>query len=158
MDTAFTSHKSLHDFDVLPSNSPQANRDHLQAALEWASPRGAALFLEAAEEPYPMAAGVTLRMNVSLVGAHGPVGRGTRHPEKPHPVGSVFRIEDDSAPFLTVEGATRVQGIQFWYPGQTLSDPVKIVKYPPTIQGSHARAAQGVTLSCLTFYGEYLAM
>src|SRR5205085_9141476 len=57
-----------------------------------------------------------------------------------------------------VEGATQVRGLQFWYPQQTLSDPAKIIKYPPTIQGSKEKAAQGVTLSSLTFYGEYIAM
>ncbi|HVK59388.1 MAG TPA: hypothetical protein VM735_11455, partial [Candidatus Kapabacteria bacterium] len=41
---------------------------------------------------------------------------------------------------------------------QTLSDPEKIIKYPPTIQVSQTKAAQGVTLSALTFYGEYIAM
>ena len=52
--------------------------------------------------------------------------RGTRHPDKQQPVGSVFRIEDESAPFITVEGATQLRGLQFWYPKQTLSDPAKI--------------------------------
>jgi hypothetical protein len=89
---------------------------------------------------------------------HGPVGRGTRHPDKRQPVGSVFSIEDESAPFITVEGATQLRGLQFWYPKQTMNDPEKIIKYPPTIQGSKQKAAQGVTLSSLTFYGEYIAM
>jgi len=89
---------------------------------------------------------------------HGPTGRGTRHPDKPQPVGSVFRIEDETRPFLTVEAATQVRGIQFWYARQTLGDPKKIVKYPPTIRVSQTASAQGVMLSCLTFYGEYTAM
>jgi hypothetical protein len=97
-------------------------------------------------------------MNVSLVGVHGPVGRGTRHPDRPQPVGSVFRIEDEARPFLTVESATQVRGLQFWYAKQTRTDPDRIVRYPATIQVSPERSAQGVTLSCLTFYGEYLAM
>ena len=36
-----------------------------------------------------------------------------------------------------------------------LTDPDKIIEYPPTIRVSHATAAQGVTLSCLTFFGEF---
>src|SRR6185295_19366961 len=78
--------------------------------------------------------------------------------EKQQPVGSVFRIEDESAPFITVESATQLRGLQFWYPKQTLSDPAAIIKYPPTIQVSKQKPAQGVTLSSLTFFGEYIAM
>jgi hypothetical protein len=99
-----------------------------------------------------------LRMNASLIGVHGPVGRGTRHPDKAQPVGSVFRIDDTEHPFITVESASQLRGLQFWYPSQALRDPAKIVPYPPTIQVSPKRIAQGVTLSCLTFYGEYIAM
>jgi hypothetical protein len=130
----------------------------LQAAIDWAAEQGAAVWVEPTDEPYPMAGGLVLRMNASLVGVHGPVGRGTRHPDKAQPVGSVFRIEDESQPFLTVESATQVRGIQFWYPRQTLRDASKIVPYPATIRVSPDRSAQGVTLSCLTFYGEYRAM
>lgn len=151
-------YRSLADFGVSPTNSAAANKSALQEAIDWASPRGAALFLEPSEEPYPVAGGLTLRRNVSILGVHGPVGRGTRHPEKRQPVGSVFRIEDESAPFITVEGATQLRGLQFWYPKQTLNDPAKIIKYPPTIQVSREEPAQGVTLSALTFYGEYIAM
>jgi hypothetical protein len=143
---------------LTPTNSASANKQALQKAIDWASPRGAALFLEPCDESYPVTSGVILKMNVSIVGVHGPVGRGTRHPEKPEPVGSVFRIEDDSSPFITVEGATQLRGLQFWYPRQTLSDPSKIIQYPPTIQVSRQKPAQGVTLSSLTFYGEYIAM
>jgi len=150
--------KSIRDFGILPTNTPAENAHRLQEAIDWASPRGAALFVEPSEDPYPVAGGIVLRQNVSLIGVHGPVGRGTRHPNKPQPVGSVFRIEDDAHPFLTVEGSTQVRGIQFWYPKQTLTDPAKIIRYPPTIQVSHDKATFGVTLSCLTFYGEYLAM
>jgi len=149
--------KSIHDFDVLPTNTAEVNRAHLQHAIDWASSRGEMLYVEPSEEPYAMQSGLLLRMNVSLVGAQGPVGRGTRHPDKRQPVGSVFRVEDDAAPLLTVEGATQVRGIQFWYPRQTLKDPAKIVEYPPTIQVA-PRGAQGVTLSCLTFYGEFIAI
>jgi hypothetical protein len=155
---AFPTGKNIRDFGVCETNSAEANKAALQKAIDWASKRGAALYVEPTDEPYPMEGGLVLRMNASLVGVHGPVGRGTRHPEKPQPVGSVFRIEDASQPFITVEGATQIRGIQFWYPKQTLSDPAKIIPYPPTIKASSARSAQGVTLSCLTFYGEYMAM
>jgi hypothetical protein len=151
-------YRSVLEFGVSPAESAATNRLRLQAAIDWASTRGAALFLEPSDEPYPMEGGLILRQNVSLVGVHGPTGRGTRHPSKPQPVGSVFRIEDETRPFLTVEGATQVRGLQFWYPRQTLDDPAKIIRYPATIAVSRTRPAQGVTLSCLTFYGEYLAM
>jgi len=150
--------KSIQEFGVRPGNAAAENAAALQAAIDWASPRGGALFVEPVEEPYAVDGGVVLRRNVSLIGVHGPVGRGTRHPDKPQPVGSVFAITDESRPFLTVEHATQVRGIQFWYPRQPAQDASKIIAYPPTIQMSHERGAQGVTLSCLTFYGEFLAM
>jgi hypothetical protein len=150
--------KSIREFGVLPDNPPDLNKSNLQKAIDWASPRGAALYVEPDEEPYRVTGGVTLRRNASLIGAHGPVGRGTKHPTKAQPVGSVITTVDDTEPLLTVEGATQVRGIQFWYPDQTLSDPEKVVAYPPTIQASRTASAQGVTLSSLTFYGEYVAM
>ena len=150
--------KSIRDFGVLPDNPPDLNKANLQNAIEWASPRGAALYVEPGEEPYRLDAGVVLKMNASLIGAHGPVGRGTKHPTKSQPVGSVLATFDEREPLLVVEGATQVRGIQFWYPKQTLSEPENIVAYPPTIQASRTRAAQGVTLSGLTFFGEYVAM
>jgi hypothetical protein len=150
--------KSIREFGVLPENSAAANRVALQAAIDWASPRGAALFVDPTDEPYPVEGGLLLRQNTSLVGVHGPVGRGTRHPQKAQPVGSVFAIEDEALPFLTVEHASQVRGIQFWYPRQPVEDGSKIIAYPPTIQASQVDGAQGVTLSGLTFYGEYLAM
>ena len=151
--------RSLTEFGLSPTDSAAANKAALQKAIDWASPRGAALYLDPSEEPYRVESGVVLKMNVSIVGVHGPVGRGTKHPEKPQPVGSVFAIEDEgAAPFITVEGATQLRGLQFWYPKQTLSDPAKIIKYPPTIQVSQSKSVQGVTLSALTFYGEYIAM
>lgn len=150
--------KSIRDFGVLPGKTPEENAAALQEGINWAAPRGAALFVDPSDEPYPMAGGVILRANVSLVGVHGPVGRGTRHPDKPQPVGSVFAIADKKRPFLTVEHATQVRGIQFWYPQQTSHDPARIIEYPPTIQVSPEKGAQGVTLSCLTFIGEFLAM
>ena len=154
----FADYKSIRDFGVAATNTPAANKAALQRAIDWAAPHGTALFVDPSDEPYPMEGGLILKMNVSLVGVHGPVGRGTRHPDKPQPVGSVFRIEDETQPFITVEGATQVRGLQFWYPRQTFSDPAKIIKYPATIQVSRTKSAQGVTLSCLTFYGEFVAM
>jgi hypothetical protein len=150
--------RSIQEFGVTPGNTPEDNAAALQKAIDWAARRGAALFVEPADEPYRVAGGVVLRRNVSLIGVHGPVGRGTRHPEKAQPVGSVFAITDETRPFLTVENATQIRGIQFWYPQQTATNASLIIKYPPTIQVSHEKGAQGVTLSCLTFYGEYLAM
>lgn len=150
--------KSIREFGVLPENDPATNRTNLQKAIDWAAPRGAALYVEPSDEPYRVNGGVTLKMNVSLIGAHGPVGRGTKHATKPQPVGSVFAITDQLNPFITVEGATQIRGIQFWYPEQTLTDPKKIIEYPPTIQASRVKSAQGVTLSCLTFFGEFMAM
>lgn len=150
--------RSIREFGVLPTNTPEKNRAALQAAIDSASALGAALFVEPTDEPYPVASGLVLRKNVSLVGVHGPVGRGTRHAGKPQPVGSVFRIEDGEKPFITVESAAQLRGLQFWYPDQTLTDPARIIKYPPTIQVSQTHPAQGVTLSCLTFFGEYIAM
>lgn len=150
--------RSIREFGVWPTNAASVNKSNLQQAIEWAAPRGASLWVDPSEEPYPCDGGIVLKRNVSLVGAQGPTGRGTRHPDKRQPVGSVFRIEDEGLPFITVEGATQIRGIQFWYPKQTLSDPARIIPYPATIRGSQSQAAQGVTLSCLTFYGEYLAM
>jgi len=151
-------YKSLTDFGLSPTNTAAANKAALQKAIDWASPRGAALFLDPSDEPYPVDGSLVLKRNVSIIGVHGPVGRGTKHPDKPQPVGSVFRIEDETAPFIIVEGATQLRGLQFWYPRQTLDEPAKIIKYPATIQVSKERPAQGVTLSALTFYGEYIAM
>ena len=150
--------KSIRDFGVLPENVADVNTTNLQTAIDWASPRGAALYVEPDAEPYRLTGGVILKMNASLIGAHGPVGRGTRHSSKAQPVGSVFATDDLGEPLLIVEHATQVRGIQFWYPKQTLSDPEKIIAYPPTIQASRTNSAQGVTLSALTFYGEYVAM
>jgi hypothetical protein len=150
--------KSIRDFGVLPENPPDVNKANLQSAIDWASPRGAALYVEPGEEAYRVDAGVVLKMNASLIGAHGPVGRGTKHPTKAQPVGSVIATLDAREPLFIVEGATQLRGLQFWYPEQTLSDPEKIVAYPPTIQASRTSAVQGVTLSSLTFYGEYVAM
>ena len=133
--------RSIRDFGVLPENSPDLNKAKLQEAIDWASPRGAALYVEPGDEPYRLAGGVVLRANASLVGAHGPVGRGTTHATKAQPVGSVIATEDETRPLLIVEQATQLRGIQFWYPRQTLSDPQRIVAYPPTIQASRTTSA-----------------
>ena len=151
-------HRPLSDFGVTPGGDPVKNAARLQEGIDWASPRGGALYVEPTDEPYRVAGGVILRQNVSLTGVHGPVGRGTRHPERKQPVGSVFAIEDEERPFLNVEHATQVRGIQFWYPRQTADDASRIIPYPATIRVSPDTGAQGVTLSCLTFFGEYLAM
>ena len=150
--------KSIRDFNVLATNDAATNKINLQKAIDWAHERGAALEVEPSDEPYRIDGGIVLKMNASLVGVHGPVGRGTKHPTKKQPVGSVIAIEDEKNPFIIVEGATQIRGVQFWYPKQTLSDPKKIIAYPPTIQASRQQAAQGVTLSNLTFYGEFIAM
>ncbi|WP_286922691.1 hypothetical protein, partial [Proteiniphilum sp. UBA5375] len=150
---------SIRNFDVLPENSPQVNKINLQKAIDWASERGTALFVEPSEKPYPVEGGIILKKNVSLIGVHGPTPRGTINPkQKGKPVGSVFSITDKNNVFITVESATQIKGIQFWYPEQTIKDPDKIIPYPATIQSSRSSSTQGVFLSCLTFYGEYLAM
>jgi hypothetical protein len=149
---------SIQKFGVLPQNTAAVNRVNLQKAIDWASPRGAALFVEPVENPYEVASGIILKKNVSLIGVHGPVPRGTRHPTKQQPVGSVFAIRSTDLPFITVETGTQIKGIQFWYPDQTIKDSSKIIVYPPTISVSKTSSTQGITLSCLTFFGEYLAM
>lgn len=150
--------KSIKECGVSPSNSPEKNRVNLQRAIDEASATGAALYVEPVAGGYPVAAGIILRQNVSLIGAHGPVGRGTKAPGHQAPVGSLFVITDASAPFITVESATQLRGIQFYYPEQSHDDPTKIIAYPPTIQVSHEQKVEGVTLSSLTFFGEYMAM
>lgn len=149
---------SIQEFDVLPNNDPQTNKVNLQKAIDWAARSGAGLFVEPVEKPYPIDGGIVLRQNVSLIGVHGPVPRGTKHPEAAHPVGSVFEVTDQKEAFITVESSTQIRGIQFWYPEQTIDDPSKIIAYPATIQVSKTHKTQGVTLMNLTFFGEYLAM
>ncbi|MFV0419484.1 MAG: hypothetical protein ACK5KT_12230 [Dysgonomonas sp.] len=151
-------YKSIQDFNVLPNNDPLNNKLNLQKAIDWANVSGSALWVEPAEGGYPIATGIVLKKNVSLIGVHGPTGRGTKHPTKDIPTGSLFKVMDDVAPFITVESATQIRGIQFWYPYQTNTSPKDIIKYKPTIQVAKQMNVQGVTLSCLTFYGEYIAM
>ncbi len=148
---------SIQKFDVKPGNPAALNRTNLQKAIDWASANGSALYVEPSETPYAIAGGIILKKNVSLIGVHGPTPRGTAHPGKKQPVGSVFAITDKENVFITVESGTQIKGIQFWYPEQSIKDPAAIVPYPATIQVSKTGRAQGVFLSCLTFYGEYLA-
>lgn len=150
--------KSIRDFGVLPENTPQINALNLQKAIDWASDSGAALWVEPTEKGYPVASGIILKQNVSLIGVHGPTGRGTKNSVENAPAGSLFVITDSKAPFITVESSTQIRGIQFWYAEQTWQYKDKIITYPPTIQMSQTKTVQGVTLSCLTFYGEYIAM
>jgi hypothetical protein len=148
---------SIRKFDVKPENPPAINKANLQEAIDWASASGSALWVEPSELPYPIDGGIILKKNVSLIGVHGPTPRGTTHPEKKQPVGSVFAVTDRENVFITVESATQIKGIQFWYPEQTIRDPSAIIPYKATIQVSKINRTQGVYLSCLTFYGEYLA-
>jgi hypothetical protein len=149
---------SIRDFNVKPENSASVNKINLQKAIDWASERGAALFVDPTDEPYHIDGGIILKKNVSLIGVNGPTPRGTSHPTKKQPVGSVFKITDRENAFITVESSTQIKGIQFWYPDQTIDNPNDIIPYPATIQVSTTTYTQGVYLSCLTFYGEYLAM
>lgn len=147
---------SIQDFGVLPTNTGRENSKNLQEAIDWASSRGAALYVEPVEGGYPLLSGLTLKKNVSLIGVHGPTGRGTVYNNAP--TGSVFIIRDKNEPLFTVESATQIRGIQFYYPAQPYNTTTGIIEYPPTIKVSQKNAAQGVTLSCLTFYGETFAM
>ncbi|MDP4290710.1 MAG: hypothetical protein Q8908_06485 [Bacteroidota bacterium] len=150
--------KSIRDFGVDPHNSAALNKINLQKAIDWASETGSGLSVDPTDDPYPVDGGLILKKNVSLIGVNGPTPRGTVHPTKRQPVGSVFMITDRNNAFITVESGTQIKGIQFWYPEQTINDPNAIIPYPATIQTSKTSMTQGVYLSCLTFYGEYLAM
>ena len=147
---------SVQAFEVLPTNSPAENKVRLQNAIDWASARGAALWVEQVEGGYPVQSGITLKKNVSLIGVHGPTGRGTVKDGKP--TGSLFVVTDDKHPFITVQSASQIKGCQFYYPEQGFNDASKIVEYPPTIQVSQDQAVHGVTLQNLTFYGSYFSM
>lgn len=149
---------SIQRFGVKPENTPAINKVNLQKAIDWATTSGSALYVEPTDEPYPVDGGIILKKNVSLIGVNGPTPRGTVHPAKKQPVGSVFKITDKMNAFITVETGTQIKGIQFWYAEQTVKDPAAIIPYPATIQASKTENTQGVYLSCLTFYGEYLAM
>ena len=149
---------SVQTVGVLPGNTAEENSRNLQAAIDKMSALGGVLYVEPTEGGYPMQGGIILRRNVTLLGAHGPTGRGTALPDHSGPTGSLFVIKDRDRAFLTVESATQVRGIQFYYPEQAWKDPNGIIAYPPTIRMAPNDTVQGVTLSCLTFYGEYMAM
>ena len=149
---------SIQEFGVLPSNSASTNKQNLQKAIDEAASKGLALYVTPVENGYPIDGGIVLKKNVSLIGAHGPTGRGTANKDKSGPTGSLFVIRDKSNVFITTESATSIKGIQFFYPDQTWTDPNKIIRYPATIQGSQTSSPQGVTLQDLSFYGEYFAM
>ena len=150
--------ESIQKFGVKPTNSPEVNKKNLQMAIDRMSTTGGVLFVDPTDVPYRIAGGIILRKNVSLVGANAATPRGTCHPLKRHPVVSVFQITDKENVFITVESATQIKGIQFWYSEQATKDPAKIIEYPPTIRLSYDETTQGVTLNNLTFYGEYLAI
>ena len=147
---------SVQAFEVLPTNSAAENKVRLQNAIDWASERGAALWVEPVEGGYPVQSGIVLKKNVSLLGVHGPTGRGTVKDGKP--TGSLFVVTDKNHPFITVQSATQIKGCQFYCPEQGFNDAGKIIEYPPTIQVSQEQAVHGVTLQNLTFYGSYFAM
>ena len=149
---------SVQEVGVLPTNTAEENRKNLQEAINKMSPLGGVLYVEPVKGGYPIQGGIILRRNVTLQGAHGPTGRGTALPDRSGPTGSLFVIRDRENSFLTVESATQVRGIQFFYPDQTWQDGSKIIPYPTTIRMATDQSVQGVTLSCLTFYGEYMAM
>lgn len=151
--------RSIREFGVLPGNPPEKNRENLQRAIDKMSESGGALYVEPAAGGYHVDGGIVLKKNVSLIGAHGPVGRGTKHPSRNEPTGSLFKITDRENPFITVESATQIRGIQFWYPEQSNTRADKIIEYKPTIRMAKNRTVvEGVTLSCLTFFGEFTAM
>lgn len=149
---------SIQKAGVLPTNSAKENKEKLQLAIDKMSEKGGALFVEPTEGGYPIEGGLTLKRNVSLIGVHGPTGRGTALSNRRGPTGSLFVIRDKEKPLLTVESATQIRGIQFYYPEQTHIHPDSIIPYPTTIQMSQQSSVQGVTISNLTFYGEYKAM
>ena len=57
--------RSIQEFGVLPTNSPEVNRTNLQRAIDQAALSGGALYVEPVAEGYPVAAGIVLRQNVS---------------------------------------------------------------------------------------------
>ena len=149
---------TLEEIGLSADASPIANREKLQATIDRLTSSGGAIIISPSAKPWPVASGLTLKKNVSLIGVHGPTPRGTRNTEGNGPVGSVLEIQDAEHPFITVESATQIRGIQFYYSQQELKDPAKIIPYPPTIKVSTQQSTYGVTLTNLTFYGEFHAM
>ena len=93
---------SIQEFGVLPTNSAAVNRVNLQKAIDSAQVAGLALYVSPVENGYPMDGGLVLKRNVSLVGAHGPTGRGTANADRSGPTGSLFVIRDRENVFLSV--------------------------------------------------------
>lgn len=149
---------NLRSFGVLPSQTGAINRDNLQRAIDAASEVGGVLFLEPAAEGYEIASGLVLKENVSLTGESPVSPRGSKHPDRAAPVGSLIKVTDDKHPFIAVQSATAIANIQFWYPEQSHADPDAVKPYPPTITLDKSGRVEGVTLSALTFYGEYETM
>lgn len=143
-------------FGVLPTNTSADNKTNLQKAIDWASSSGAALYLPPSKDGYPMDGGLYLRKNVTIFGAQ--CSSGNINSSGDAPAGSVFVIRDRRKPFIRLESASRLTGLQFFYPEQTCSDPGKIIEYPPTLALSLSQSSQGVTLTDLNFYGDYVTM
>jgi hypothetical protein len=143
-------------FGLRSDRSASANRKSLQSAFDWATDIGGLILIEPTEKPYPVESGLVLRQNVSMIGAQSAVPRSTSHSKRRHPVGSVFCIESEDKPFITVESSTQLRGLQFWYPNQTRTDPAKIVEYPATIRTDPTKSVFGVSLVDLTFLGEFI--
>jgi len=55
---------SIQNFGVKPGNNPSVNKMNLQKAIDWASEKGAALFVEPSDEPYAVDGGIILKKNV----------------------------------------------------------------------------------------------
>jgi len=147
---------SIQEYGVLPTNSASVNKTNLQKAIDAASKSGMALYVTPCENGYPCDGGIVLKTGVTLIGSHGPTGRGTRNAKGNGPTGSLFVIKDRSNAFISVNSSTRVQGIQFYYPEQTNTNGAAIIAYKPTIKV--AGSADDVTIKNLSFYGEYIAM
>ena len=62
---------SIQHFGVKPTNSAAVNTVNLQKAIDWATDKGASLFVEPSDKPYHIDGGIILKKNVSLVGVHG---------------------------------------------------------------------------------------
>lgn len=67
----------LRKFGVRSSNSPEVNTVRLQKAIDKVSEQGGILYVEPVKGGYPIKSGIVLKKKVSLVGVHGPTGRGT---------------------------------------------------------------------------------
>jgi hypothetical protein len=145
---------NLQEMGVLPENSAITNKTNLQQAIFKAKALGRALYLPPAENGYPIKGTITLSSGVSIFGSQEVSGSA----EEGNLVGSIFRIEDGTSVFMKLESATRLSGLHFYYPGQTFDNPAQISRFAPTLQLSSEKPAQGVTLTDLTFYGEYTTM